>query len=177
VTKLQETNGLDEERGAWSGEPISFSWDGDRFRYQMLLWNVALPSRHLHPLVREAAERVKAAQTEREQLAQELASRGPEREQLAHRLAQESARTPGPGAGESCTAVDRVRRRDQSDRELDSRRRPVCRRRPGGFSATVTAVETEWNEYLRLRGREAVVALQGAAQTLQSPKSSRCRRG
>jgi hypothetical protein len=86
-----------EAAGIWEGEPLALyrEW-GDRLLHGWIGHNVRLPGRHVHPAVRQAAERVRSAQAERDELAQELAARAGEKAQLAHRLAQESGRAAGP---------------------------------------------------------------------------------
>lgn len=94
--ELQEHERLEDQNAAWSGEPVTLTvppWGGNSYRG--LASTVHFPADGVHPVRRQAALEVKAAERERAKLDEELAARGPQREQLV-KAGHDAARTRGP---------------------------------------------------------------------------------
>lgn len=156
--ELQEQAPGRDQVAAWLGEPIRFSWEGDRHLYGMLVSNVRLPGRHVHPQVREAGVRVVAAQTKHNGLTQKLADRPGERAQLKRKLAQDE-----DSDGSQLKAFDADTEVIEARCELAEE---AVRDALTAFSAALAANAAEWDEYLRERGLEALHAPVGHIEDL-----------
>jgi hypothetical protein len=162
----QKTPGIEDD--LWEGEPITLSrsW-GDLYLHGVVGHRVSFPGRHLHPQIRRAAEQVQKATAEREALEREIAARTPARDQLVAKLAPE-VREAGPGRVKAAHELKSF----DAETELLSILIPdldaAVRQSWDELVAALTEIGGDWDRYLHRRGREAVAALQGAVQALQT---------
>jgi hypothetical protein len=159
-----EKTSLGERDGLWMGEPITFSWEGDRFQYGMLMSPVSLPARHVHPEIRAAAEAVCAAQADLEELRGKINTRRVEHEELKQKLARGSRGKADPELAKAAreltehTALTNLLEGDVPNAEA------AVRDAVAGFAAALHENSAEWDSYLLRAGARACTAPLGCIE-------------